>query len=107
MGISWQNVEDACTENLELAGVIRQLERLHGGDTPIDWSEPRERCVEVLEVFRAGHQPSEDLTSLFEGTEYEVGGGNVRIVDGKPVLFDAIAMLASKMVVAWVASQKC
>jgi hypothetical protein len=240
MGISWQDVEDACAENRELAGVIRQLERLHGGDTPIDWSEPRERCVEVLEVFRAGHQPSEDLTSLFEGTEYEVGGDehhivrhesrgdrvyklthselfgchsyfspsdpeltgkhfhgsgnedpifylrrwmllncvsgfltrfegllpaeaprrvprvcvsqpllpglnparsaiaaslsiygfnnisedaylhpetgilltdaaprNVRIVDGKPVLFDAIAMLASKMVVAWVASQKC
>ncbi len=80
MGISWQDVENACAENRELAGVIRELERLHGGDTPINWSEPRERCVEVLEVFRAGHRPSEAIASLFEGAEYEVGGDEHHIV---------------------------
>ncbi len=41
MGISWQDVEDACAENRELAGIIRELGRLHGGGPSIDWAEPR------------------------------------------------------------------
>ena len=53
MGTSWQDVEDACAENRELAGVIRELERLYGGGAPIDWARSRARCAEVLEIFRA------------------------------------------------------
>ncbi len=80
MGTSWQDVEDAGAENRELAGVIRELERLHGGGPSIDWAQPRARCAEVLEVFRAGHQPSEALTSLLEGADYEVGGDEHHLV---------------------------
>ena len=80
MGISWQDVEDACPENSELAGVIRELERLHGGGAPIDWAQSRARCAEVLEVFRAKHQPSEALASLLEGADYEVGGDEHHLV---------------------------
>lgn len=80
MGISWQDVEDACAENRELAGVIRELERLHGGGPSIDWAQPRARCAEILEVFRGGHQPSEALASLLEGADYEVGGDEHHLV---------------------------
>lgn len=80
MGISWQDVEDACAENRELAGVIRELERLHGGGASIDWAQSRARCAEVLEVFRAGHQPSEALASLLEGADYMVGGDEHHLV---------------------------
>jgi len=80
MGISWNDVEDACPENRELAGVLRELDRIHGGGARIHWRQPRERCAEVLGIFRAGHEPSAKLATSLEGVDFEVGGDEHHLV---------------------------
>lgn len=80
MAIPWNEVEDACPENRELARVIRELEGIHGGGSRIDWWQPRERCAEVLNRFRVSHAPSAKLAGSLEGADFEVGGDEHHLV---------------------------
>lgn len=80
MAIPWNEVEDACPENGELARVLRGLEGLHGGGPQVDWWQSRERCAEVLNLFRASHEPSAKLAASLEGVDFEVGGDEHHLV---------------------------
>jgi hypothetical protein len=80
MDISWNEVEDACPENRELARVLRKLEGIHGGGPRVDWWQSRERCAEVLNLFRASHDPSAEVAASLEGADFEVGGDEHHLV---------------------------
>lgn len=81
MGISWEHVENACPENLELAAFIRELARLHGGGAPVDWGRLGARCSEILFEFHETHEGSLELTRHLQGAQYEVGGDEHHLVE--------------------------
>jgi hypothetical protein len=70
----WQAIQNSSTENRELGEVLRQLEGLHHGGTPLDWQEPRQWRGDALASLLIGCSKSLRLPSLLGGTEYEVGG---------------------------------
>lgn len=72
--IDWRLVENASPENRKLGEVLRRLERIYRGDSPLDWKESRRRCVEVLtnELNSSGNKSS--LSRLLHDREYEIGG---------------------------------
>ncbi|MFZ0435300.1 MAG: hypothetical protein WAL87_04940 [Chthoniobacterales bacterium] len=76
----WQAIENSSTENRELGEVLRQLEGLHHGGTPLDWQEPRQRRGDALASLLIGCSKSLRLPSLLEGTEYEIGGDEHHLV---------------------------
>lgn len=82
MGASvyWDFVENSCAENRELAKVIRELEGLHRGDAPIDWSGSRERRAEALTAWLDSSAQSQELAKRLDGVEYEIGGDEHHIV---------------------------
>jgi hypothetical protein len=76
----WQAIENSCPENRELGEVLRQLEGLHHGGSPLDWQETRQRRGDALSSLLIGCSKSLRLPSLLEGTEYEVGGDEHHLV---------------------------
>lgn len=76
--IDWQVVENSSAENRELGEVLRKLEGLHHDGSPLDWQEPRQRRGDALAPLVTGCSKSRRLSTLLEGTEYEVGGASGR-----------------------------
>jgi hypothetical protein len=76
----WHSIENSSPENRELGEILRQLEGLHQGGSPIDWQETRQRCGDALASLLIGCSKSLRLPSLLEGTEYEVGGDEHHLV---------------------------
>lgn len=76
----WQVIENSSTENRELGEILRKLEGLHLNGSPIDWQESRQRRGDALAALLTGCPKSRCLSSLLEGTEYEVGGDEHHLV---------------------------
>lgn len=78
--IEWGTVENSSPENGKLGEVVRQLEGLHGGRSPIDWSGPRQRSAEILSACFEVSTQDDDLIRKLEGVDYEVGGDERHLV---------------------------
>ncbi len=78
--VDWKGIEDSCTENRELAEIIRWLERFQGGNPPVDWKEARQRCADALTAFLEASEESQELIQRLHGAEYEIGGDEHYVV---------------------------
>jgi len=76
----WQSIENTSPENRELGEVLRQLERLHDGGSPIHWEESRQRRGNALASLLTASPGSCPLVSFLEGRDYEVGGDEHHLV---------------------------
>jgi hypothetical protein len=78
--VEWRLVEDSSPENRELGEVVRWLEGIYSGDSPLDWTESRRRCAEALTVLLTSSDKNRSLARRLEGAEYEIGGDEHLVV---------------------------
>lgn len=78
--VDWKAIENSCPENRELGEVIRWLEGIHGGDSPLDWKESRRRCADILLAYQENSDKSQELAERLLHADYEVGGDEHHLI---------------------------
>lgn len=65
----WDEVENATSENLELAGIVRLLEQAAGSRPAFDWEADSVQSAQILEDVASRDAKSVALTARVEGLE--------------------------------------